>query len=576
MRSESPVKLGYHTFSVNVPWLSLFACWFRALILSVVSAFTYLSWGYTYSQIGVDSNFLIDDGRVIFVQSDGSLTVLSFESGKVLLREKSRDYSGTLKRVPEGILVFNYGTITLLNPDNLNVLWDTKLHYEPNVLDGALVSYDGNGLVQCRDLKNGGVKWSLNLPGALEVVAESGKVLIHRAATYEEESTPTTVLLDLNSGTELFRKGAPSGTHWEHVFFDGTNIFVASGRYSKRRSDYLLERLAIWNTSGDELGSIPIVPGLREKLRYGDESFDLDSKTFYRQRVYASRELIPPDQFGKRVVFKSTEDQGSTTYGYDLGGGITLVERPKDSDGQIDQTVRTGLEIKLQTPAGYWKGILPYLTGRGCISAVGNAKGKILIGTSLGHVECIDVFNGQSQWLYVFPTMRHTMSYSSRGMPPMMSQAAATFRRENSVLPHSGFQPINGKPGTPIVIFDPNPTNPFRKLPLYLAFAWGGSGFPILLVVVLHIKWRMRQIAPVLLGAAAISLTGLAQICFFEFGRVSPGSSIALRLTILMGLLYVLWQAIKCYRLGKRNWALMFTVLTTAIAGVIFPALLAL
>src|SRR5689334_6163543 len=79
--------------------------------------------GYTSMQVGVDSNFLVDQGRVLFVQTDGSLTVLALETGQVLLREKSRDYSGQLLRVPGGILVLNYGTISFLNPVDFAVLW---------------------------------------------------------------------------------------------------------------------------------------------------------------------------------------------------------------------------------------------------------------------------------------------------------------------------------------------------------------------------------------------------------------------------------------------------------------------
>ena len=58
--------------------------------------------GYTYVQAGVDSNFLIDDGRVLFAQADGSLTALSLKSGEVLVRAKGRNYSGELRRVPGG------------------------------------------------------------------------------------------------------------------------------------------------------------------------------------------------------------------------------------------------------------------------------------------------------------------------------------------------------------------------------------------------------------------------------------------------------------------------------------------
>jgi len=53
------------------------------------------------------------------------------------------------------------------------------------------------------------------------------------------------------------------------------------------------------------------------------------------------------------------------------------------------------------------------------IRAVAAAQGRILLGSNMGHVECLDAHTGKSLWLYVFPTMRHTMSYSSpNGLPP--------------------------------------------------------------------------------------------------------------------------------------------------------------
>jgi hypothetical protein len=194
----------------------------------------------------------------------------------------------------------------------------------------------------------------------------------------------------------------------------------------------------------------------------------------------------------------------------------------------------------------------------------------------MGHVECIDATTGESQWLYVFPTIRHTMSYSTHGMPPTMSQAAAIYRIENGILPNSGFQSASGKPARSRIISDPDPTDPFRKLPLYLSIAWGGAVAPILLMLVFHVIGIQRAWNPISVGATTISLAALALICFFEFGRVSVGGSIALRLAILTGLVIGTLQAVRCHRRGRNGWAAVFAGLLLGIAGVIFPAFLAL
>src|SRR5262245_40271730 len=107
-------------------------------LITVLFTSVELALPYTYHQVGVDSNILIDQGRVIFIQADGSLTVLNLENGAVLVRDVSKPYSGDLKRVPSGILVLGYSEITLLHSKALSPLWGTKASYDPNVLEDAL------------------------------------------------------------------------------------------------------------------------------------------------------------------------------------------------------------------------------------------------------------------------------------------------------------------------------------------------------------------------------------------------------------------------------------------------------
>src|SRR5262249_40644191 len=63
-----------------------------ALKILLVANISWSCCAYTYVQSGVDSNFLIDDKRLIFAQADGSLTVLALDNGQVLRREKSRHF----------------------------------------------------------------------------------------------------------------------------------------------------------------------------------------------------------------------------------------------------------------------------------------------------------------------------------------------------------------------------------------------------------------------------------------------------------------------------------------------------
>ena len=542
---------------------------FTTYLVHFICSLVLSAHAYTFMQVGVDSNFLIDDGRVLFAQADGSLTVLSLETGQVLLREKSSDYSGRLVRVRDGILVLNYGTITLLNPASLAPIWHTTFHYAPNITNDELVSYDGNGLVQSRKLKDGAIRWAYQLPGALDIVAESGYVLIHCAATYERE-IPTTVLLDLETGKEVFRK-APPGIHWDKVFFDGTNIYVIEASFKAKRSDFELERVAIWDTRAEEIRSIPLTAELRKKLRFNSDFFDLDEKTFFRGRIYADRQALPDENLGKFIASGKRTDNGSKVdeMVYEVARDLSLVTRRK-YDGNILST----WEIELRTPNTNWTGVLPYLSDWGDICVFAAASGKLLIGSRFGHVECIDAGTGGSLWLYVFPTVRRTMSYSSHGMPPTMSQAAAIFRRHNSNPPRSGFQPINGKATTTHVIFDPAPIEPFGRLPLYLSVAWAGALLPFTLLILSRTKNRIRDWTSRNPGDLPAILAILSALMFFSFGRVSPGSSIALRLAIFACLMLGFVDAISTYRNGKRARAVVLILTFGIISFFILPTLL--
>src|SRR4051812_41049259 len=113
----------------------------KLLVLLALAGLPRLVEAYTYLQVGVDSNFLIDDRRVIFAQADRSLTVLALDTGNVLRREKTRDYSGTFQRTAHGILLLSSDRIEMLDPANFTTRWETRFHSAPNLICNDLVSY---------------------------------------------------------------------------------------------------------------------------------------------------------------------------------------------------------------------------------------------------------------------------------------------------------------------------------------------------------------------------------------------------------------------------------------------------
>jgi outer membrane protein assembly factor BamB len=521
--------------------------------------------GYTYLQVGIDSNFLLDDTRVAFAQADGSLTVLALDSGKVLSRNRVRDFSGTLRRLPQGALLVNERTIALLDSANFSTFWELPYQREPTVAGDALIVWDGNGLIQCRDLGDGKVRWTCELPGALEISAEAGQVLIHRPATYEEGWLPTTVLLNVADGKERFRNSPTDGSHRAATFFDGTNIYVVTGSFKDKRADYEPERLAIWNSAGEETGSLPIPGELRQPFRDG-ELVELDGKAFWKGHVYADARSIPAERRGKRNATAQQSSEVGKTFEteHDLGDGVRFIERARYLGATNSADAAFVMEIEVRTPTNHWTGVLPYLVRGGRVAAVAKAQGKILIGTDMGQVECLEADTGRSLWLYTFPTLRRTVSFRSRSLPPMMSEAADIFRRDNGTPPTSGLQVLNAKASRPTLISDPNPVDPYARLPLYRAVAWSLAGLAFGLLILVHLLGWIRRWPWSVSGAMTGWVTFLLFCGYLFFGRVSPLTSITLEISILTGFAFGMLDAVGCY--WKRLWfegALLLVIFAT-------------
>lgn len=502
---------------------------------------------YTFVQRGVSSNILVDDGKVYFAQSDDSLTVLNLEAGEVLARKKKRVYGGTIMHFDEGVLVLGREEIVLVDPKTFAPLWHTELIYEANVLDGRLVSYDGNGRIECLLLRDGAVQWSYDLPGALQIVAEGDKVLAHCAATYE--GIPKTVLLDLKTGDELFVKEPPANKHYQNVYFDGANVYLERGSYVDDRSEWDFEGVVIWNTSGMEVGFTGAPTALRDSRKtYSYEPLEIAGKVFSGGRVW-NEGGNPPSTFGKMTGGwgrRTSPPNEPGRWEFDIESGTVCVRSgirwpygtPADGD--------VLLSVELKSTLGNWKGELPYLRTdrRTEIYAAAEAGGKLLLGSNLGHVECIDISSGRSLWMYVFPTIRQTASYSSGAMPPSMAMAARTFKRENRrtttitgmrLLTTDGQgNQVTNEPDPPTkIIYDPDPTNPFRMVPLYLFIAWSCALVPAILGAILLVRSSKQNVGPCTVGVAGLTLMLTVAACIFFFGGVSAVSLIAMHLAIL-------------------------------------------
>jgi outer membrane protein assembly factor BamB len=547
------------------------------ILFAVCVLFSSPSQGYKYIQVGVNSNFLTEDGQVYFAQSGGSLTVLDLKTGNVIHRKKDEHYSDTIIGTEHGILVLKHGKIIMLERGTLNTMWDTAQHFKANIIKDYLVSYDGNGLVECRNLSDGSVYWSYNLPGALEIIAEGQYVLVHRAATFRGE--PMTVLLDLDTGKEVFRKQPPPNVHYEKVFFDGRNIFVDKGTFAKERAGYASEEIVVWNISGEQVGSLSlsVIKPKRNKLRNVVEPYFIDNKWFCRGRVYLEGQYISPRRAGRTDI---RQRMGNKSLDYRFIFKLPFEEEVLIESRYVKPSKRNDkkVTIEFKSKEWNWKGVLPYLEKKGQVEVVGSSESELLIGTNFGHVECIEKSTGRSLWMYIFPTTRHTASSSSPfGMPPTMTEAAAAYRRENKEAPPvSGVQLLDstGPKAATRIIFDPEPDNPFRRLYLYLVIAWSAALLPFILLLCIRMSYRISQSKPTTLALNFVTLAFLSTCVILYCGRVSLASSITLRLSIIVAVGAGFIYCLKAYEEKKFAAATFLIAISVCLLVFIYPVFL--
>jgi len=436
-------------------------------------------WGYTYSQVGVASNFVIDDGKVLFAQSDDSLTILDLETGQVVLRKKGLWPARTIEWTDSGILMQSYRGIAMLAPSTLDVIWQAEKRHGWVVPGQQLIVQDGSGLVECRQLPTGNVVWSYSLPGALELTVKGSHLLVFRSAVYEgRNGVPAVVLLDLATGKETLHKTTPAGVHYIEAFFDGERIYLAAGtytgehtpnitRYDKGRPSARFEQLLIWDLNGNEIESIPTPEDLRDRrLGLYHEPFTLCGKTFVRGNVYDSDQGVPHESlgFGELVPNRIPIDDPEKVFTrFEVDGGF-LAMRPAAILREMSPRGGKPVTVSLESGDRRWTGKLPYLPSNGTLFAVGSTTNRILLGSNLGHVECIEAATGKSLWMYVFPTIRRALSASTWGPPPDKATAAAQYERDNHDLKPASGMVLDGstEPSQPRIVVDPVPTNPFK------------------------------------------------------------------------------------------------------------------
>ena len=543
--------------------------------------------GYTARRVALDSNILVYDGKVIFAQGTGSLTVLDLQTGEVLLRKKRQKdfwYSGTLEHCGEGVLMIDYSRIALLDEDTFDPLWQADKSYDAVADGNHVVSHDGDHTVSCRKVGTGELCWTVEMEAGWHVLAAKGKALVATPDFWDGRSA--LMVLDLQSGRRLLDHQAPPGVHWLQVYFDGERVYVVDAgppRFSAEPGT-----LTALNLQGKVVGKVDadspeVVPSSTE---HWNGRFFWDGKFFSHdgrvRPVYAHEPESLVEYWRREETFPESLPSGVFVRSYHV----------------IDISGERGQLLQMIMSNKSWGVYAPHLDKDGYVYQVTEAEGKLLLGDSKGHMECLDVETGRPRWIYKFPLIRRTMSYSTpHGMPPYLTQQAAEYREGawkmelacGSVPLPEDFDPASGRwselrDSTEYagrILFDPSPDDPFANLWVYFLWLAFYALLPIIGVPLLFLRTRGRAEAPERAAAQRSGRKGpgfasLAAWCLLlsfspalgllQYGRVSFAWTLALKVLFVLAILCAAYGVVRLYL--EKRWAAASVLTAILIAWV--------
>jgi hypothetical protein len=261
-----------------------------------------------------------------------------------------------------------------------------------------------------------------------------------------------------------------------------------------------------------------------------------------------------------------------------LPNGVVLSRHEKDASG------KAGTMLQMISSKKAWGVYVSHLGERGRIEDVSESKGKLLLGSSEGQVECLDIETGRARWIYVFPVISETQSFSSPyGLPPYLTQRADEYQRNiatmeissGSVSLPKGFdiasanwsQMQRSANYEANVILDPSPDNPFPDFRPYYARLAILTLAPIFyLLLFLFVLYRQRkrskcdssipkkrQLGFACFGFLCLFMSALPAGGLLEYGRLSCAWTMALKAVFALLVLGAAFSAIKL--LCQHRWA---------------------
>ncbi len=537
------------------------------------------------SRQALRSNLLVSDGRVVFVQAMGTLTVLDLETGEVLLRKKPEQgfsYDIKLERSPYGVLMIDYRGITLLDEETFDPVWQAE-GCKDAVADGDyVVSHDGNQTVRCREVRTGELCWTIEMEGGWHLLAAKGEAVVATPDIWDGRSA--LIVLELESGRTVLRHQAPPGVHWLQVYFDGALVYIVDGSSGPPRFKPEPGSVTTIDLQGEvvakgDCSSPEVIPSSTERW---NGRFFWDGKFFGHdgrvRPVYAHEPQTLVEYWRQERILPESLPSGVLVHAYD----------DKDVAGE------TGQLFQMIMPEGSWGVYAPHLGEDGFVYQITEAEGNLLLGSDEGHVECIDIESGRPQWLYAFPVIRWVRpEYNPHRMPPYLTQQAAEHRegawktkaRCGSVPLPEGFDATSGRwselrdsaeyEGR--IVFDPRPDDPFPNLRVFFLWLAFYALLPIIGLPVLFLRRRAQPEAPgraaaqrsgregpgfASLAAWSLLLSLSPALGLLHYGRVSFAWTLALKAVFALGILCAAYGIVRLYL--EKRW-----VAASVLAGIL-------
>lgn len=521
---------------------------------------------YTRARVALTSNILIFDERVIFTQGTGSLTVLDLKTGDVLLRKKSNrdfDYEGTLVQYPHGVLMISYDRLALLDKKTFDPIWQYGECFDAAADDEYVFSVNRNGAISCRSVRTGELCWQAEMKEGRNIVPAQGKVLVHTHLGCGDQ--PALQVFDSKNGRKLLRYEASREKSWQQVYFDGEYVYTVDQAAESTTADPKPCRLTMLNLAGEIVEEIDC-----QASDITPVSNDCSAGNFFwKDRYFDTKGHIRPAYTDELNVFAKLSKR-ENIHPVSLSGGVFTSCKEKNSAGE------SGHVLEMIMPQGSWKAYASHLGQEGWISRVCQSQEKLVLGSNEGHVECLDIKTGRPQWIYVFPTIYRTMSFSSpNGLPPYLTQQAAEYNRGveklglscGSVLLPDVFDAASAKWAdlrksanySGRITIDPSVDDPFPGLQRIIASIAFHALLPIVVLFLILLMKRFRrkqpdQIPPsskrraiefALLGILCLLLSFSPAIGLLEYGRVSHLWTLALKAVFALMILIAAYATIR-------------------------------